>query len=169
LSRDTVAAPAQSARLATIGYVICKPPARYRAERGFGGVINLKKDYALAFGRALLSSLFIWEGVLQLRDPFSVERYFASVHVPYPDIAILFSIMIHLAAGFSVLIGFMTPWVAGVLALLCLGTAFGVHLQIGDAANMLHFYKNLTMAGGFIYAMVFGAGSISIDEMIGTD
>jgi hypothetical protein len=32
---------------------------------------------------------------------------------------------------------------AALLALLCLGTAFGVHLPIGDQANMINFYKNL--------------------------
>ena len=77
--------------------------------------------------------------------------------------------MVHFGAGLALLVGFMTHWVAGVLALLCLGTAFGVHLQAGDPANMFHFYKNLTMAGGFMYVMVFGPGGISVDEAIGTD
>jgi putative oxidoreductase len=44
------------------------------------------------------------------------------------------------------------------------GTAFGVHLPIGDQGNMIHFYKNLVMTGGFLYVIVYGAGSLSIDK-----
>jgi putative oxidoreductase len=131
--------------------------------------MHTAKNYGVALGRVLLSSLFIWDGILQLNDPNSFEKYFANVQVPYPDIAIWLSIVIHLGAGLALLLGFMTHWVAGVLGLLCLGTAFGVHLRIGDPDNMFHFYKNLTMTGGFIYVMIFGPGSISVDEAMRTD
>jgi len=46
----------------------------------------------------------------------------------------------------------------------CLGTAFGVHLPAGDQANMINFYKNLAMAGGFFYVISFGAGGMSVDQ-----
>ena len=131
--------------------------------------MHTSKHYALALGRVLLSSVFIWQGILQLADPGASAKYFASVHVPYPDIAIWLSILINFGAGLALLVGFKTHWVAGVLALLSLGTAFGVHLQAGDPANMFHFYKNITIAGGLMYVMVFGPGGISVDEAMGTD
>ena len=31
-------------------------------------------------------------------------------------------------------------------------------------ANMINFYQNLVMAGGFLYVINFGAGAISVDE-----
>jgi uncharacterized membrane protein YphA (DoxX/SURF4 family) len=34
---------------------------------------------------------------------------------------------------------------------------------------MFHFYKNLTVAGGLMYVMVFGPGGISVDEALDTD
>src|SRR5580693_8790456 len=71
---------------------------------------------------------------------------------------------IHLLGGLALLVGFRTRWAAALLALVCLGTAFGVHLPIGDQANMTNFYKNLVMTGGFIYVMVYGAGAASIDK-----
>jgi putative oxidoreductase len=122
------------------------------------------RNYLLTAARLLMSSLFIWEGVVQLRNPGAVAKYFASVHVPMPDLAIWASIAIHFLGGLGILVGFKTRWAAALLVLLCLGTAFGVHLPVGDAPNMLHFYKNLVMAGGFLYVMAFGAGAISIDR-----
>ena len=39
-----------------------------------------------------------------------------------------------------------------------------MHLLPGDMDNMVNFYKNLVMAGGFLYVINFGAGAISFDE-----
>jgi putative oxidoreductase len=122
------------------------------------------KSYLPPLARFLMSSLFVWEGVLQLRNPGGTAQYFASVHVPVPDIAVWISIAIHLLGGLAILVGFKTRWAAALLAVFCLGTAFGVHLPAGDAENMINFYKNLVMAGGFLYVVAYGAGGMSIDR-----
>lgn len=119
------------------------------------------KNYLPPLGRLLMSSLFIWDGIRQLRSPTVFAQYFVSVHVPLPNVAIWISIPIHLLGGIAVLVGFKTRWAAALLALLCVGTAFGVHLRIGDQDNMIHFYKNLVMTGGFLYVIAFGAGAVS--------
>jgi putative oxidoreductase len=122
------------------------------------------KTYLLPLARLLMSSLFIWDGVVQARNLPGTIQYFASVHVPVPNVAVWVSIAIHLVGGLALLVGFKTRWAAALLILLCLGTAFGVHLPIGDRANMIHFYKNLAMTGGLLYVVVFGAGSVSVDR-----
>jgi putative oxidoreductase len=124
---------------------------------------HVTKDYLPALARLLMCSLFIWEGVYQLRDPASTANYFASLDIPVPAVAVWVSIAVHLLGGIAILVGFLTRFAAGVLILLCLGTAFGVHLPAGDAENMTHFYKNLVMAGGFLYVIAFGAGAMSLD------
>ncbi len=121
-------------------------------------------DYLPVLARLLMCSLFIWDGVLQLRDPAGTVQYFTSLHIPAPQVAVWISIPIHLLGGVAILVGFKTRWVAAVLILLCLGTAFGVHLPAGDMDNMVNFYKNLVMAGGFLYVIAFGAGAISFDQ-----
>ena len=113
--------------------------------------------------RVLLCSLFIWEGVLQLRNPAGTVNYFTSLDIPAPQIAVWVSIAIDLLGGIGILVGFMTRWAAALLILLCLGTAFGVHLPAGDMENMTHFYKNLVMTGGLLYVLAFGPGAFAID------
>jgi putative oxidoreductase len=120
--------------------------------------------YLLPLARLLMASLFLWDGVIQLRHPGATAQYFASAHVPMPDIAVWPSMAIHILGGLALLIGFKTRWAAAVLALLCVGTAFGVHLPIGDTDNMVHFYKNLALAGGFLYVLHTGAGPIALDK-----
>jgi putative oxidoreductase len=98
-----------------------------------------------------------------MRDPSGTAKYFANVHVPIPDVAVWISIVFHLLAGLGILVGFKIRWVAAALVVFCLGTGFSVHLAAGDFNNMIHFYKNLVMAGGFLYVMTYGAGAMSID------
>jgi putative oxidoreductase len=122
------------------------------------------KTYLLPIARLLMSTLFVWDGVLQLRNPSGTAQYFASVHVPLPEVAVWVSMPLHLLGGLALLVGFHARWAAALLALVCLGTAFGVHLPAGDPENMLHFYKNLVMMGGFLYVITYGTGGMSIDK-----
>ena len=121
------------------------------------------KTYLAPLGRLLLSSVFIWAGIGQLLDPSGTAQYFEQVHVPLPEVAVWISIAIHLVGGVALLVGFKTRWAAAVLAIFCIGTAFGVHLLAGDLGNMINFYKNLAMTGGYLYVVAYGAGRFSID------
>jgi putative oxidoreductase len=123
----------------------------------------MSKALLLLFARLLMSSLFVWDGVVQLRNPGGTARYFASVHVPAPDIAVWISVPVHLFGGLAMLVSFYSRWAAALLALVCLGTAFGVHLPAGDQNNVIHFYKNLVMTGGFLYVIAFGPGGLSLN------
>lgn len=125
------------------------------------------KTYLPPLGRLLMSSLFLWDGISQLRSPSVFAQYFASVHVPLPNVAIWISVIIHLLGGIALLVGFKTRWAAALLALVAIGTGLGVHLQIGDQDNIIHFYKNLVMTGGLLYVIAFGTGAISIDGKAG--
>ncbi|HEY7973040.1 MAG TPA: DoxX family protein [Xanthobacteraceae bacterium] len=90
-------------------------------------------------------------------------------HVPLPDVAVWIAVIIELVGGLMILVGFQTRWVALVLAIFCLGTGFGAHLPIGDVGNMINFYKNLVMAGGFLYVAAYGPGGLSVDHATGME
>jgi putative oxidoreductase len=122
------------------------------------------KTYLVPLGRLLMSSLFIWAGFGKLMNPGGTAQYFASYHLPVPDVLVWIVIIIELIGGLMILVGFQTRWVALVLAIFCLITGFGIHLPGGDMTNMTHFYKNLVMAGGFLYVFAYGAGALSVDN-----
>ena len=79
---------------------------------------------------------------------------------------------VELVGGLALLVGYKSSWAAGALAIWSLATGFAVHLMAAmhstDPAvafdNMIHFYKNLGVAGGLIYVVAFGAGGLSIDS-----
>jgi|GEM_PF-4905796 uncharacterized membrane protein YphA (DoxX/SURF4 family) len=65
--------------------------------------------------RLLMSSLFVWDGIVQLRNPGGTAQYFASVHVPAPLVAVWISIPVHLIGGLALLAGFYSRWAAALL------------------------------------------------------
>ena len=129
-------------------------------------------SYLPPLGRLLLSSLFIWAGYGKLMDIGATLQEFQAGGAPAPSLMVWVAIIIELGGGLALLVGVLTRWVAGILALWCLATAFAVHLgaamHAGDPAvaldNMIHFYKNLSLAGGLTYVVAFGAGRFSIDK-----
>jgi len=129
-------------------------------------------SYLPPLGRLLLSSIFIWAGYAKLMNPGQTAQYFASDGVPAPGLMVWVAIVVELVGGLAILVGFKTRWAAGILAIWCLITGFAVHLATGmhsaDAVvatdNMIHFYKNLVMAGGLLYVVAFGAGALSVDN-----
>jgi len=129
------------------------------------------KTYLTPLGRLLLSSLFIWAGYAKLFmfGPSGTAQYVASVHIPLPTLAAWVAIIVELVGGILILIGYQTRWVALVLAIWCLVTGFAVHLPVGDQANMVNFYKNLVMAGGFLFVAAYGPGNLSVDGAMGSE
>lgn len=121
------------------------------------------KSYLPPLGRLLMSSLFIWAGINKLMNPSGTAQYFDQYHLPAPGVLVWIVIAIEILGGLAILVGFKTRWAAAVLAIFCLLTGFGIHLPVGDLPNMINFYKNLVMAGGFLYVVAFGAGIMSID------
>jgi putative oxidoreductase len=124
------------------------------------------KTYLVPLGRLLLSSLFIWAGWGKLMNPSGTAQYFANYHLPAPDVLVWIVIIIELIGGLLILIGFQARWVALVLAIFCLVTGFAIHLPAGDLPNMINFYKNLSIAGGFLYVFGYGAGPLSVDHQM---
>jgi putative oxidoreductase len=51
-----------------------------------------------------------------------------------------------------------------VLALFSLATAVSFHSNFADQNQMIHFLKNVMMAGGLFQIAAFGAGIISLDN-----
>ena len=130
------------------------------------------RNYLPPIGRILLCSLFVWAGFGKLLNPAETAREFVSAGVPAAALMVWVAIVVELSGGLALLVGYKSPWVAGALAIWSLATGFAVHLAAAmhstDPAvtfdNMIHFYKNLGLAGGLIYAVAFGAGRLSIDN-----
>jgi len=64
-------------------------------------------------------------------------------------------------------VGFRTRFAAIALALFSLAAAAAFHSNFADADQMIHFFKNVMIAGGLLQIVAFGAGALSIDNRSG--
>ena len=109
-----------------------------------------------ALGRVLLSLLFITSGYAKLMASAGTIQYMASQGIPLPNIAYGVSVLVELGGGLAILFGLGVRVVAPIMALFCLATAAMVHYVPGNAEQMINFWKNLSMAGGFLTLAAFG-------------
>ena len=115
-------------------------------------------------GRVVLAAVFILSGVSKLGAASEVQGYTASVGLPAPLLGYIIALIVEIGGGALLLVGYRTKLVAGVLAAFCVIAAALFHRALGDQNQLIHFMKNLAMAGGLLQIVAFGAGRISLDN-----
>lgn len=119
--------------------------------------------FAAPLGRLLLIALFFVSGVGKLAAPAATKAYIATMGLPFPDLAYWGSVTVELGVGTLFLLGFQTRLAAAALALYSIATSLLFHHNLGDQNQMLHFLKDLAIAGGFLQVAAFGGGALSLD------
>ena len=126
------------------------------------------KDAMILVARVLLVSLFLIFGWSKLTGYSGTVGYMQSVGAPMPALAAVVAVIVEFFCAIALILGIFARPIALVLAIYTLGTAFiGHHFWnlTGSAhyENMINFYKNISIIGGFLLLYVTGAGRYSID------
>jgi putative oxidoreductase len=119
--------------------------------------------YLPLLGRVLIGAPFILSGLSKLAAHKGTVGYISSVGLPLPELGWLIAIVVELAGGILLVSGYRARLVALVLALFALATAIFFHRNFADQNQMIHFLKNIMLAGGLLQILYFGAGPMSID------
>ena len=122
--------------------------------------------------RLLLAMLFLIFGWRKLTDYTGTVSRMVQDGAPIPVVAAAVSIFMELPVAFAVAIGAFTRPSAFLLVLYTLGTALIAHRYwTVEGANkvdsMESFFKNLSVAGGFLLLYITGAGEYSLDAVLG--
>jgi putative oxidoreductase len=116
-----------------------------------------------ALGRLLLAVIFLMSGIGKIAAPAATAGYIASVGLPLPYVGLVLAIVAEVGGGLLLLVGYQTRLAAIVLALFSLAAALAFHNNFADQNQMIHFLKNIAIAGGLLQVAAFGAGSFSLD------
>ena len=127
-------------------------------------VTNTLSPAADAAGRALLASLFLYEGVAKLRIYDLAVQYMAAYGVPGALLPL--AIATELGCGALILIGWQTRLAALALSGFCLVAAVIFHTKFSDNNQVLHFAKDIALAGAFLFVAGRGAGRFSVDAVL---
>jgi len=115
-------------------------------------------------GRLLLAAIFLLSGVNKVFAPGPTQAYIASAGLPVPLLAYIVALVVEIGGGILLLIGYQARWAALALALFTVVAAFGFHSNFADQNQMIHFLKNLALAGGLLQVFAFGPGALSLDK-----
>jgi len=115
-------------------------------------------------GRLMLGLPFAMSGLSKLGAYSATTGIIGAVGLPFPPLAFAVAVAIELGGGLLLIAGYRVRFVAAALALFSLATAMSFHSNVADQNQMIHFLKNVMMAGGLLQIATFGAGALSIDN-----
>jgi len=124
-----------------------------------------------ALGRILLALIFVLAGIRKLGTIAATTATMEKHGIPHADMLVYGAIALELGGGLALMFGFLAR-----LAALALCIYLGVLAAIfhpywtftGEAFGLerASFYGHLSMMGGMLFVVAFGAGPYSIDALI---
>jgi putative oxidoreductase len=117
-------------------------------------------------GRLLIGLPFAMSGLGKLAAYGPTTEMIGAVGLPVPPLAFAVAVAVELGGGLLLIAGSRVRLIAIALALFSLATAVSFHSNFADQNQMIHFLKNIMIAGGLLQIAAFGAGAISIDNRL---
>ena len=113
-------------------------------------------------GRALLSTLFLVEGIGKISMQEEVIMFMDDYGVP--EILFVPAIIIEILFPLLLIIGYRTKWAASIMALFTFTVAIIFHTDFSEGMQLVFFLKDIAIAGGFMIIVAYGPGKISLDH-----
>ena len=113
-------------------------------------------------GRIFISALFIisaYDKILSIDGTTSwMEGFGIPGFLLFPVIAL------EIILPLFVIIGYKAKISAGLLAIFCVVTAFIFHFDFSDPMQKIAFFKNIGLAGGFLFIVINGTKDWAVDR-----
>ena len=112
--------------------------------------------------RIFLGHIFLLAGVSKINTYEGTQGYMDAMGVP--GVLLPLVILLEIAGGLMIIIGWKTKWASIALALFTVVAAAIFHSNFADQMQMILFMKNIAIVGGFLLLAVHGAGAYSLDN-----
>lgn len=129
----------------------------------FDAIMSRAADPMLLAGRLLLALIFLHEAV-SLSFGFEAAAS-AMSKIGIPRAVLVLVILLQFGAGLMVGSGWHARLGSFSLGLFCLATAFLFHSNLSARNELLHFEKDLAIAGGMFVLTAAGAGVLTVDRL----
>jgi putative oxidoreductase len=133
------------------------------AESGSVFRLSRSQDRIALAGRILLAAIFVMSGLGKVAAPAATLAYMKAAGLPLAPVGLAIAALIELGGGLALVIGYRTRLAATVLAAFTIVTALVFHSALSDQNQLIHFFKNVAIAGGLLQVVAFGGGRFSLD------
>jgi putative oxidoreductase len=120
--------------------------------------------YLPVIGRILIGLPFAMSGLSKLAAYGKTTAMIAAVGLPFPPLAFAVAVAIELGGGLLLVLGYHVRPIAFALAVFSVAAAVSFHSNFADQNQMIHFLKDVMIAGGLFQIVAFGPGAISIEQ-----
>ena len=113
-------------------------------------------------GRIFISALFLisaFNKIFNLEGSTSWMEGFG-----LPGFLIYPAIVIEIVLPVLVIVGYQARIAAGILSIFCLMTAFIFHFDFSNQMQVVSFFKNIGLAGGFLFIVANGTKDWAVDK-----
>jgi putative oxidoreductase len=115
--------------------------------------------------RIFLGQIFLIAGLSKIGAYAGTQGYMEAIGVPGTLLPLV--ILLEIAGGLTIIVGWKTRFSATILALFSIAAAGIFHTNFDDQMQSILFMKNIAIAGGLMLLAVHGAGACSIDNRFG--
>ena len=113
-------------------------------------------------GRFFISSIFLLSGINKIRNYEGSHDWMESLGVP--GVLLIPAIVLEVVAPILVIVGYQVKISAALLSLFCISTAIIFHTDFSNQMQFVSFFKNIGLAGGFLFLVINGAKDFSLDK-----
>lgn len=114
-------------------------------------------------GRIFLSVIFLMAGLNKITNFAGTQKYMAAYGIPLTAFFAVCAIILEIAGGLSVLLGYKTRWGAFALVIFLIPTTLIFHTKFSEQIQVVMFMKNMAILGGLLLLASFGPGPLSVD------
>jgi len=116
----------------------------------------------MVIGRVLLGQMFLLAGISKISAFAGTQGYMESMGVP--GLLLIPVIVLEIAGGLAVMLGWQTRLATLTLAGFTLIAAFIFHFDLANQMQSILFMKNMAITGGLLMLSTTGAGIWSLDN-----
>lgn len=120
------------------------------------------QDPAALAGRVLIALIFLSSGIDKVVHYAPTLGYMTQVGLPFPEMLLIASAILEIAAALAIIAGWQTRWAAAALFLWMIPVTWIFHNPSGGQDQMIHFMKNIAINGGLLVLWAFGPGAWSV-------
>ncbi|MEP0754030.1 DoxX family protein [Trichocoleus sp. Lan] len=126
------------------------------------------EKYIPLIARAFLAAIFLKSGFDKITGFSGTQQFMASKDIPeaLTGLLLVAAIILELAGGLSVLLGYKARWGAIALIIFMIPATLIFHTDFADRMQVIAFMKNLAIIGGLLMVYYIGSGPVSLDEQM---
>ena len=113
-------------------------------------------------GRVFISLVFLLSGFNKIGNYEGTVGWMESLGMP--GIFLIPAIALEIIAPIFIVIGYKVKISAALLSVFCITTAIIFHTDFSNQMQFVSFFKNIGLAGGFLFLVINGAKDFSLDK-----